>query len=115
MTRKTEQAIKIGASWTPGPAASAELGPFIFGKATPLAIRGGRLTVNAAILSDMTDPGHMTRVAERVADLKRQLEALGTLHSFTTQAGSVPAGTAERLPGAEPQAEVDGDGDGGAA
>ena len=70
----------------------------VFGKNSPLHVRGGQLTLNAAIAIDMTDPAQAGRVAERVLELKKELLATGTLHRFTTQAGSVTAGTAERLP-----------------
>lgn len=98
MSRKTEQAIKVSASWTPSETAAAIINRWTFGEASPLRVRGGRLTINAAIAIDMTDPAQAARVAERVAELKRELEATGTIHSFVTQAGAVPAGTAERLP-----------------
>lgn len=104
--RKTEQAIKISASWTPGPVEAAGISKGLWGQKTPLLIRGGRITVNAAIAIDMTDPAQAARVAARVQELKRELEATGILHSFTTQAGAVPAGTAEQLP-AEAEAEAD--------
>ncbi len=104
--RKTVQAIKIGAMWTPGPAALAELGPFMFGAKSPLHVRGGRLTINAAVAIDMTDPSQAARVAARVQELKRELEATGTIHSFSTQAGAVPADAVEHLPEEQPEAEA---------
>lgn len=96
--RKTEQAIKISVSWTPGDNMALSMNAKAFGKASPLRIRGGRLTINAAIAIDMTDPAQAARVAARVAELRKELEAVGTVHSFTTLAGSVPAGEAEQLP-----------------
>lgn len=96
--RKTAQAIKISASWTPGDDAANGIAKAEWGKNSPLRIRGGRLTINAAVAIDMTDPHDAVRVAERVAELRRELEATGTLHTFTTQAGAVPAGEAEQLP-----------------
>lgn len=101
MTRKNKQAIKVSATWTPGQTTAATISEGIFGKKSPLGIRGGRLTINAAILTDYADPAHAVRVAARIAELRKELEATGTLHSFTTMAGAVPAGSAERLP--EPQ------------
>lgn len=101
--RKTEQAIKVSATWTPNETTAAIVGKWAFGEKSPLNIRGGRITINAAILLDMTDPMQAARVAGRVQELKRELEATGTVHSFTTQAGAVPAGSAERLP--EPVAD----------
>lgn len=103
--RKTEQAIKCSASWTPGDNMALNLNAKAFGKASPLRIRGGRLTINAAIAIDMTDPAQAARVAARVAELRKELEAIGTVHSFTTVAGSVPAGEAEQLPKIEEAAE----------
>lgn len=101
MSRKTEQAIKVSAVWTPGAVEADGLSQGMWGQKTPLRIRGGRLTINAAILTDHADPAHAVRVAARIAELRRELEATGTVHSFTTMAGAVPAGSAERLP--EPQ------------
>lgn len=103
--RKTVQAIKIGATWTPGPAALAELAPFMFGMTSPLNVRGGRLTINAAIAIDMSDPSQAAQVASRVQELRRELEAKGTVHSFITQAGAVPADAVEHLPMQPPQQE----------
>lgn len=96
--RKTEHAVKISASWTPGKDITEKIEDKIFGRGSPLVIRGGRLTINAAIAIDMTDPAQAARVAARVAELRKELEAIGTAHSFTTLAGSVPAGEAEHLP-----------------
>lgn len=96
--RKTEQAVKISASWTPGKDVSERIEDKIFGRGSPLVIRGGRLTINAAIAIDMTDPAQAARVAARVSELRKELEATGTVHSFTTVAGAVPAGEAEQLP-----------------
>ena len=96
--RKTEQAIKIGASWTPGKDAAERIEDKIFGRGSPLVIRGGRLSISAAIAIDMTDPAQAARVIERVTELRKELEATGTVHSFTTQAGAVPVGEAEQLP-----------------
>jgi hypothetical protein len=96
--RKTEQAIKISASWTPNEETAKAMRKVVFGKNSPLHIRGGQLTLNAAIAIDMTDPAQAGRVAERVLELKKELLATGTLHRFSTQAGSVAAGTAEKLP-----------------
>ena len=98
MSRKTEQAIKISASWTPDERTSGVISECIFGTKSPLTIRGGRMTINAAILTDHADPAHAVRVAARIAELRKELEATGTVHSFTTMAGAVPAGSAERLP-----------------
>lgn len=110
MARKTEQAIKVSASWTPSETAAAIITRWTFGEASPLRVRGGRLTINAAILLDMTDPAQAARVAARVAELKRELEAIGTVHTFITQAGAVPAGTAERLPDLHDGGTVEGGG-----
>ena len=96
--RKTTQAIKVSASWTPSENAALNFNASAFGKASPLRIRGGRLTINAAIAIDMTDPAQAARVAARVAELRKELEATGTVHSFTAVAGAVPVGEAEKLP-----------------
>lgn len=96
--RKTEQAIKISATWTPGANEADTVARGIWGQKTPLSIRGGRMTVNAAIHLDMSDPHNAVRVSERVAELRKELEATGTVHSFVASAGAVPAGEAEKLP-----------------
>lgn len=102
--RKTTQAIKISATWTPSEQAASGMNVELFGRASPLHIRGGRLTINAAIAIDMSDPSQAARVATRVQELKRELEAIGTIHTFSTQAGSVPFDAVEYLP--EPQDEA---------
>ena len=96
--RKTEQAFKVSASWTPGDNAATAIARQFFGKASPLRIRGGRMTINAAVALDMTDPAQAARAAARVAELRNELEATGTIHSFTTIMGAVPVGEAEKLP-----------------
>ncbi len=101
--RKTEQAIKISATWTPDERTAGSMAEMCFGTMSPLMIRGGRLTINAAIAIDMTDPMQAARAAARVAELRQELSAIGELHTFSTQAGSVPAGTAERLPDPLPE------------
>jgi hypothetical protein len=110
MTRKTEQAIKVSASWTPNGGASNKINAAVFGRLSPLAVRGGRLTINAAIATDHADPVLAARVAQRIAELRRELEATGTVHSFVTQAGAVPAGSAERLPDLPDGGTVEGGG-----
>jgi hypothetical protein len=104
--RKTEQAIKISATWTPDEHMAERLGATAFGERSPLRLRGGCLTINAAILLDLTDPAQAARVAMRVVELRRELEDCGTVHTFTTQAGAVPLGMAEYIPGGA-EAEAD--------
>lgn len=96
--RKTQQAMKVSASWTPSAAHAAPMMGEVFGAATPLRAVGGRLTINAAIALDMTDPSQAARVAARVQELRKELEASGTVHSFVVAAGAVPVGEAEVLP-----------------
>lgn len=97
MARKTEQAIKVSATWTPSETKARIMSGQVFGNGSPLDIRGGRLTINAAIAIDMADPAQMTQVAQRISELRADLEATGTLHTFGTQAGAVPVGTAYRV------------------
>lgn len=101
--RKTVQAIKISATWTPSEMGARALRSAVFGDASPLHVRGGRLTINAAIAIDMTDPSQAAQVASRVQELRRELEAKGTVHSFITQAGAVPVDAVEHLPMHPPQ------------
>lgn len=98
---KTVQAIKISASWTP-------LEPTAFGMAKAafgamggpggLRIEGGRILVRHAIAVDMAQPEHYARVAERIKQISDELNHTGTVHSFTTVAGTVPEGLAQHLP-----------------
>lgn len=96
--RKTTQALKISASWTPREDAGIELARHLFGVNTPLRFDGGRIVVKAAIKLDLTDPAMATQVAARAAELRRELDASGKVHSFTTQAGAVPTELVEVLP-----------------
>jgi hypothetical protein len=98
VAKKTEQAIKVSATWTPDAQAASGMSAELFGVRSPLSIRGGRLTINAAIATDHADPVLAARVAGRIAELRKELEAIGTVHSFTTQAGAVLVGVAEHLP-----------------
>lgn len=99
--RKTVQAIKISASWSPDPKTAAAMAKAAF-PGEPLRIEGGRTLVRHAIATDMTDPEHVVRVSQRIKQISDTLNATGTVHSFTTVAGSVPAEIAEHLPTPEP-------------
>lgn len=88
--QRTVQAIKIGVSFTPNVmdqnAARAALGiPH------PLYIRGGRMTLNAAIQIDGNDPDSVTAAAHMVKRIQTALAEAGTIHKLTTQFGRVPA------------------------
>lgn len=96
--RKTTQALKISASWTPTEEAGIMLARTMFGAATPLRFDGGRIMVKAAIKLDLSDPAMATQVAARAAELRNELEATGKVHSFNTQAGAVPTELVEVLP-----------------
>lgn len=96
--RKTTQALKISASWTPNTEAGINLARALFGAKTPFRFEGGRQMVRAAIKLDLADPMAAKPVAERAAELRAELEATGTVHSFTTQAGAVPTELVEVLP-----------------
>lgn len=95
--RKTTQAIKIAATLTPNAKTAEAIAATIFGKASPLFVRGGRLTINAAVALDLTKPGSAARVEARVQELRREMDEIGKLHTFSTQAGAVPEGQAEVL------------------
>ncbi len=97
MTRKTVQATKISASWTPSDSTAAAMEAEAFG-ASKLSICGGRLHVTAAIAIDMADPDQAARVAARVKELRAQLEDLGKVHSFIVRTGAVPRDEVEFLP-----------------
>jgi hypothetical protein len=96
--RKTEQSIKISASWTPDGACADMMKDNAFGPASPLRIRGGRLTLNAAIAIGDGKGDKVIRAYARADELERELAAIGTVHSFNRQPGAVPAGEAEQLP-----------------
>lgn len=96
--RRSEQAVKISATITPKPDTARKIGEAIFGAASPLFVRGGRLTINAAVAFDLTKPGSAARAEARVLELKTELDAVAEIHSFTTAAGAVQAGSAEVLP-----------------
>lgn len=96
--RKTIQALKISASWTPNEAEGINLSRHLFGAATPFRFDGGRILVKAAIKLDLSDPINATHVAARAAELRAELAAHGTIHSFTTQAGAAPIEMVETLP-----------------
>ena len=100
--RKTVQAIKISASWTPNPETAAAMAAAAF-PGQPLRIEGGRTLVRHAIATDMTDPEHVVRVAQRIKRINDELRSTGTIHTLTTSAGSVPAEVAEHLPNPEPE------------
>lgn len=97
-TRKTIQAIKVSATWTPGQMEAIAVSRTVFGQATPLHIRGGRLTINAAISIGDGSPDQVVRAYARAEELKNELEAHGTVHSFNTQAGAAPTEQVEVLP-----------------
>ena len=101
MSRKTVQATKISASWTPSSSTAAAMEAIAFG-AGKLSISGGRLHVTGAVAIDMADPDQAARVAARVKDYRTTLEALGTVHSFIVRTGAVPAGEVEYLPDPRP-------------
>lgn len=96
--RRSEQAVKISATITPKPETARKIGEAIFGAASPLFVRGGRLTINAAVAFDLTKPGSAARAEARVLELRTEIEAVAEVHSFTTAAGAVQAGSAEVLP-----------------
>lgn len=96
--RKTEAAIKISASWTPGDMAARAIRSGTFGDKSPLSIRGGRLTINAAIAIGDGKGDKVIRAYARADELEAELAAIGTVHSFNRQPGAVPAGEAEQLP-----------------
>lgn len=99
MTTKTTQAMKISASWTPNEdMADAMMKAMFEGSAgAPLKFTSGRIQMKHAIKSDFTDPGHMIRVTQRVAEIKELLEGYGTVHGFHASAGAVPHAEAEVL------------------
>lgn len=106
---KTTQALKISATWTPGPQAAADMADAAFdrlGAARGIRFEGGRIGIRHAIKIDMTDPTQAVRVAERVAAIRADLEEIGRLHTFITSVGAVSVDAVEVLPEAAPEAET---------
>lgn len=100
-TRKTTQAIKVSATWTPHAEEAERMARSAFGEmgaGTGLRFDGGRLLVRYAVATKMTDPEHTVRVAERIKEISEALERTGTVHTFTTQAGAVLSELVDHLP-----------------
>jgi hypothetical protein len=95
MAKKTEQALKIIASWTLYQGAAYDL--MLALRLGHLTIASGRLSIHAAVACDFTVPGAAEKASARVQEIKAALESTGTVHSFSATAGAVPVGTAEQL------------------
>lgn len=95
MAKRTEQALKVSASWTPDEETAEHIMAGVFGERTPLTLRGGRLTINAAVACDFAVAGQAASAEKRVQELRKELEARGKLHGFSVAAGAVPVGEAE--------------------
>lgn len=99
--RKTVQAIKISASWTPLEQTAFGMAEAAFGAMGGpggLRIEGGRILIRHAIAVDMANPEHYALVSRRIKQISNELNHTGTVHSFTTVAGAVPEGLAQHLP-----------------
>lgn len=98
--KKTTQAIKISASFTPDPDTAARMVAAAFpnGGAKGVRFEGGRIGVRHAIAIDMRDPHQAARVAARVKQIEESLDTHGVVHSFVTQAGAAPIDAVETLP-----------------
>ncbi len=98
MAKKTQQALKIIASWTPHEIPAREMLDAIDDlKEMPLTIGSGRLSIHASVSCDFTVPGAAEKASARVQEIKAALESTGTVHSFSATAGAVPVGTSEQL------------------
>lgn len=100
-TRKTTQAIKVSATWTPHAEQAEQMARSAFGElgaGTGLRFEGGRILVRYAVATKMTDPEHTVRVAARIKEISDALERTGTVHTFTTQAGAVASELVDHLP-----------------
>jgi hypothetical protein len=100
MAQKTDQALKITASWTPRADIAAAMMQTAFGgtAGSLLQYTSGRMQLKHAIKADFSDPDHVIRVTRRAAEVKAALEAMGTLHNFVTSAGAVAHAELEVLP-----------------
>ena len=100
-TKKTTQAIKVSATWTPHAEEAERMARSAFGElgaGDGLRFEGGRLLVRYAVATKMTDPEHIVRVAERIKQISDAIERTGTVHTFTTQAGAVLSELVDHLP-----------------
>jgi hypothetical protein len=98
MAKKTQQALKIIASWTPNKLVAEGMLVTQGNLADlPIHIGSGRLSIHAAVACDFTVPGAAEKASARVQEIKAALESTGTVHSFSATAGAVPVGTAEQV------------------
>jgi hypothetical protein len=100
VTKKTVPALKISASWTPvGDVAARMMAAAMEGTAAPgVRFMSGRIGVAAAIEADFADPSIAARVATRASEIRKALEARGTVHDFRTSAGREFRHKTEALP-----------------
>lgn len=88
--RKTGQALKISATWTPSEAVNDPKARAAFGIPSPLRFEGGRMRVVCAIGLDTRVPATVLAASERAAQIEKALAAAGTIHTFSTEVGRVP-------------------------
>lgn len=99
--RKTTQAMKVSASWTPNEEVAHDMARAAFGDlgvGGGLRFDGGRILVKTAIATKMNDPDHAVRVAQRIKQIEAELRSNGRVHSFTTLHGAVLSELVEHLP-----------------
>jgi hypothetical protein len=92
--RKTVQALKVLASWTPTDATALVMTTGVFAETPAWGVRfsSGRLSLRAAFLARYEDAEYTARVSAAIASLKAELGERGILHDFTIVAGAVDPG-----------------------
>lgn len=87
--KKTVQATKVSASWTPLPPASEAMVE-VLRLPVGTSIAGGRIRITMALAADHSSTERVMENARYLEVLKTDLEARGTIHSWTVSAGAVP-------------------------
>ena len=96
--KKTGDALKLSASWTPDHMAADVIVAKVFGDRSPLTITSGRIQISAAIGCSLADPASIARASERANELVKELAANGIVHGHTVSAGRAPVDLIETLP-----------------
>ena len=96
--RKTVQALKLSASWTPTQPPDQTLARQAFAVPAPLRFEGGRHRMVAAFRIDTRDPQSVLRASTLAQEIRDELAGTGTLHSFITEVGRAPTDSVTDLP-----------------
>lgn len=88
-TKKTVQAMKATATWTPRDSLSGAIIAACGMLPSDIRIAGGRLRLTAAVLAQHDNMERVAANAEWLAGLKAGLEEVGTIHTWSVTAGAV--------------------------